>query len=150
MLSYKKLLCLIVLFISTNLFAEPFDSSGLIDLKTAGTKRGSCVVVGSLFNNSIKQIKAYALLKSSKEQVSELNKQKEQAYLEKMGREAELYAEALTADRLTSNEVHEDFVQGVQRTSSLFQFSAVLHPMEPSKILSAWKFCGATYGFLQN
>lgn len=67
-----------------------------------------------------------------------------------MGREAELYAEALTADRLNSNEVHEDFVQGVQHTSSLFQFSAVLHPMEPSKILSAWKFCGATYGFLQN
>jgi hypothetical protein len=120
--------------------AASFDKTGLIDLKNEGTKRGSCVAVGSLLQISTNSIALGIMQRPVEGQDGFWKRQKEADMFFELGRSAKYLSEVMS-DGVTRHvppsqmsDYLEQRVEGLRRAQNA-------RYQDPWIEIKAWDFC---------
>lgn len=138
---------LILFFISNISYAEPFDSTGLIDLKNEGTLRGTCYTVGLFVQTATSQIYVQLTSKPIQDRDLQWKRQQDAKAILDLGKNANYWAKALrngVRQHVPPSQM-EDFTSAYVPTANRLRNAIA---QDPKIGIQAWLYCGKIYGFL--
>lgn len=125
--------------------AAPFDTTGLVDLKNEGTRRGTCVAIGIYLPYATNAIYYLMISKPIQDPDARWKIQQEAQAILQLGNNAAYWSNALRngVNKFVPPSQMEDY-RSIYNTYELFNNAMRKDPLTG---LKAWFYCAKIYGF---